>query len=52
MAPDTPERTTLKKNAGTDTVAVVYAEFLYVEYGPFFHLMLTNFQNLLYHISA
>ena len=48
MAPDTSERTAFKKNAGANTVAIVYAEFLYVEYDSV-HLMLTNFLNQLYH---
>ena len=39
---DTSEGTAFKENAGTDTVTVVYAELLYVEYDSL-HLMLTNF---------
>ena len=50
MTPDASEGTAFKKNAGAYAVAVVYAEFLYVEYNSV-HLMLTNFPNQLYHCN-
>ena len=46
MAPDASERTAFKKNAGANSVTVIYAEFLYVEYDSV-HRVFTNFLNQL-----
>ena len=43
MAPDASERTTLQENTGADTVAVINAKFLYVEYGSHFTLCSPTF---------
>ena len=37
MAPYTPERATLQKDAGANAVTIVYAEFLYIKYNSRFH---------------
>ena len=43
MAPDASERTAFQKNTGSDTVAVVYTEFLYVKYSSV-HFTFTSLQ--------